>query len=281
MQNRVKDFLYEEESYLIRGACFDVWDEFKGMFKESVVDKALTIALEDKGLCVDSQKRININFRGKRVGAYIPDKIVNEKILIELKSKPFLLKEDTEQFWNYLKGSEYKLGFLVNFSPRELQIKRIVYDNVRNENSASNQRTYQRQIGVVLWFTGLSGSGKTTIAQALQKELERIGKTIIMLDGDAVRETRTRHLGFSREDIRENNRIIAELAKEKSAECDVVIVPIISPYREDRAMARGIVGENFLEIFIDCPLSVCEVRDAKGLYKKARAGEIENFIGMS
>src|SRR3989338_10462547 len=136
-------------------------------------------------------------------------------------------------------------------------------------------------MSLVLWFTGLSGSGKTTIARALRKELEAMGKSVAMLDGDAVRETRTRDLGFGREDIRENNRIIAGLAKEKSAERDVVIVPIISPYREDRTMARGIVGENFLEIFIDCPLSVCEASDAKGLYKKARAGEIENFIGMS
>ncbi|MDP3935349.1 MAG: GxxExxY protein [Candidatus Giovannonibacteria bacterium] len=132
MKNKVEDFLYEQESYLIRGACFDVWKEFKGMFKESIIDRALTIALESKGLMVESQKRIDVYFKDKKVGTYVPDKIVNHNILIELKSKPFIVKQDIEQFWKYLKGSEYKLGFLINFSPTELQIKRIVYDKVRS-----------------------------------------------------------------------------------------------------------------------------------------------------
>lgn len=131
MANKVENFLYEKESYAIRGACFDVWKEFKGMFKEAIIDQALTIALEEKGLAVECQKRINIYFQGERVGTYIPDKIINNLILLELKAKPFTTKQDIEQFWNYLKGSEYKLGFLINFSPRELQIKRIVYDLVR------------------------------------------------------------------------------------------------------------------------------------------------------
>lgn len=129
--NKVKDFLYEQESYQIRGACFEVWKEFKGMFKESVVDRSLTIAFEERGLRVESQKRINIYFKGKKVGVYIPDKIINNIILIELKSKPFVTKQDIEQFWKYLKGSKYKLGFLVNFSPTELTIKRVVYDTAR------------------------------------------------------------------------------------------------------------------------------------------------------
>ena len=144
MSRRVKDFLYEQESFAIRGACFDVWKQFKGMFKESVVDNALAIALEDKGLTVESQKRINIYFRGKKVGSYVPDKIVNNKILIELKSKEFVNKQDLETFWNYLKGSEYKLGFLVNFSPTRLEIKRVVYDTARIEDSATDQRLNQR-----------------------------------------------------------------------------------------------------------------------------------------
>lgn len=131
MKNKVKDFLYEKESYLIRGACFDVWKEFKGMFKESIIDKALNIALESKGLKVESQKRIDVYFKGKKVGTYVPDKIVNNCILIELKSKPFIIKQDVEQFWKYLKGSKYKLGFLINFSPAKLQIKRVVYDTAR------------------------------------------------------------------------------------------------------------------------------------------------------
>jgi len=142
-KHKVQDFLYERESYLIRGACFDVWQEFKGMFKESIIDKALTISLEDKGLKVESQKRIDIYFKNKRVGTYVPDKIINGIILIELKSKPILLKQDIEQFWKYLKGSDYKLGFLVNFSPTKLQIKRVIYEIARLA-SASNQRTNQR-----------------------------------------------------------------------------------------------------------------------------------------
>lgn len=128
---KVKDFLYEQESYAVRGACFEVWKEFKGMFKESVIDKALNIALESKGLKVESQKRIDIYFKGKKVGTYVPDKIVNGVILIELKAKPFITKQDIEQFWKYLKGSNYKLGFLINFSPTRLQIKRVVYDTAR------------------------------------------------------------------------------------------------------------------------------------------------------
>ena len=86
MKNKVDNFLYEKESYLVRGACFDVWKEFKGAFKESVIDKALTVAFEERGLVAESQKRIDIYFKGKKVGTYIPDKIINDIILIELKS---------------------------------------------------------------------------------------------------------------------------------------------------------------------------------------------------
>ena len=131
MKNKVKYFLYERESYLIRGACFEVWKEFKGMFKESVIDRALNIALESRGLKVESQKRIDIYFKDKKVGTYVPDKIVEGKILLELKAKPFITKQDIEQFWKYLKGSQYKLGFLINFSPTRLQIKRVVDDTAR------------------------------------------------------------------------------------------------------------------------------------------------------
>ncbi len=131
MSKLVKDFLYEKESYEIRGACFDVWKQFRGMFKESIVDNALTIALEKRGLTVESQKRINIYFEGKKVGTYVPDKVVNNIIILELKSRPYTTKGDEATFWNYLKGSEYKLGFLINFSPTKLIIKRVVYDKAR------------------------------------------------------------------------------------------------------------------------------------------------------
>lgn len=132
---KVNNFLYEKESYAIRGACFEVWKEFKGMFKESIIDRALTIALEAKGVTVDSQKRIDVYFQEKKVGTYISDKIVNNAILLELKAKPFVTKQDVEQFWKYLKGSDYKLGFLINFSPIKLEIKRIVYDTARTKHN--------------------------------------------------------------------------------------------------------------------------------------------------
>lgn len=133
-KNKVKDFLYEKESYIIRGACFEVWKNFGGAFKEKIIDRALTKSLEERGLKVDSQKRINIYFKREIIGTYVPDKIVNSCILIELKSKQFITNQDIDQFWKYLKGSEYKLGFLINFSPDKLTIKRIVYDTARKNN---------------------------------------------------------------------------------------------------------------------------------------------------
>src|SRR5476649_2643881 len=103
MTKIVKDFLYEKESYEIRGACFDVWKQFKGSFKESIIDNALTIALEKRGLKVECQKRINIYYENKKVGTYVPDKIINEIILMELKSKEFITRQDIGTFWDYLK----------------------------------------------------------------------------------------------------------------------------------------------------------------------------------
>lgn len=132
MGNRVSDFLYEKESYQIRGACFDVYKAFGGAFKEKVIDRALTKALNKRGLNVEDQKRIDIYFDGEKVGTYVPDKIVDKNILLELKAKPFLSKQDIDQFWKYLKGSKYRLGFLINFSPTRLEIERIVYDKAKD-----------------------------------------------------------------------------------------------------------------------------------------------------
>ncbi|MCG2700699.1 GxxExxY protein [Candidatus Parcubacteria bacterium] len=129
--NKTSKLLYEQESYLIRGACFDVYKAFGGAFKEKIVDRSLTKALEKRGLKIEDQKRINIYFEGEQVGCYIPDKIVNGIVILEIKAKSFLTKQDIDQFWKYLKGSEYKLGFLINFSPNQLEIKRVVYDTAR------------------------------------------------------------------------------------------------------------------------------------------------------
>ncbi|MBI1883451.1 MAG: GxxExxY protein [Chlamydiae bacterium] len=120
--------LYRDITYEIRGACFWIWKEFGNAFKESIVDKALTEELRKRGLKVTDQKRIDVFYNNKKVGTYVPDKIVNDCVLVEIKRKPFLLKQDKEQFWHYLKGSSYKLGMLINFGERGLEIKRVIYD---------------------------------------------------------------------------------------------------------------------------------------------------------
>ncbi len=136
-------------------------------------------------------------------------------------------------------------------------------------------------MSLVVWFTGLSGAGKTTIALNLKEKLARDGLKVEILDGDVVRNTLHKKLGFSREDIRENNRLIANLAKEQLTKFDVILVPIISPYIEDRAMAKKIIGEDkFIELFVNTSLEKCMERDVKGLYKKALSGEINQFIGI-
>ena len=151
----VKDFLYEKESYLIRGAAFEVWKTFKGIFKEKIVVNALKRELENRGLKVESQKRINIFYKGEKVGIYIPDQIINDSILIEVKVKPYLTKEDERQFWYYLRGSSYKLGFLINFGSQKLEIKRRIYEKAREKYKTISvvQRTYQRQSASTKGFT--------------------------------------------------------------------------------------------------------------------------------
>ncbi|MBI3335549.1 MAG: GxxExxY protein [Candidatus Portnoybacteria bacterium] len=126
-----EELLYEDVTYKIRGACFKVWKEFGGAFKEKIIDNALSEELFGQGLKIESQKRIDIYYGDKKVGIYIPDKIVNDAILLELKCKPFLTKEDERQFWLYLKGSNYKVGLLVNFGSKKLEIRRRIYDKAR------------------------------------------------------------------------------------------------------------------------------------------------------
>ena len=127
--------LYEDLTYKIRGACFSVYNELGGLFREKIVDRALTEELLEKGLKVDSQKRIDVYYKEKKAGVYIPDKIVNDEVLLEVKCKPILSKSDEEQFWKYLKGTKYRLGLLINFGAHNLEIKRIICDKIRNKNS--------------------------------------------------------------------------------------------------------------------------------------------------
>ena len=133
-----------------------------------------------------------------------------------------------------------------------------------------------------LWFTGLSGSGKSTICSAVERHLVERGVLAYVLDGDNVRGGLCADLGFAPGDRTENIRRVAEVARLFNAAGAIVLTAYISPYREDRARARSIVepGE-FVEIFVDAPLEVCEARDVKGLYRRARAGEIDDFTGVT
>ncbi|KAA8725867.1 MAG: adenylyl-sulfate kinase [Ewingella americana] len=135
--------------------------------------------------------------------------------------------------------------------------------------------------GVVLWFTGLSGSGKSTVAGALEQALHAIGVSTYLLDGDNVRHGLCRDLGFSDDDRRENIRRVGEVAKLMVDAGLVVLTAFISPHRAERDMVRDLLDKDqFIEIFVDTPLAICEARDPKGLYKKARAGELKNFTGI-
>lgn len=139
----------------------------------------------------------------------------------------------------------------------------------------------KRQRPAVIWLTGLSGAGKSTIANALELALFEQKKHTFLLDGDDLRLGLCRNLGYSDEDRTENIRRIAEVAKILLEAGLIVIVATISPFSRDRRLSRELIGiEHFIEVFVDTPLSECERRDPKGLYRKARSGKIENFTGI-
>ncbi|MBM7037725.1 adenylyl-sulfate kinase [Vibrio ulleungensis] len=147
--------------------------------------------------------------------------------------------------------------------------------------------THQDRVGLkeqkpaILWFTGLSGSGKSTVANAVESKLLSLGKHSYLLDGDNVRHGLNKDLGFGDADRVENIRRIGEVAKLFVDSGTLVLTAFISPFVSDRDQARKLVDKGqFLEVFVDTPLSVCEERDPKGLYKKARAGEIKHFTGI-
>lgn len=137
----------------------------------------------------------------------------------------------------------------------------------------------QQRRGVTVWFTGLSGSGKSTIARALEAQLREWGYGLEVLDGDIVRTNLTKGLGFSREDRDENIRRIGFVSHLLTRNGVIVLVSAISPYRDIRDEVRDRI-DDFIEVYVDAPLAVCENRDVKGLYKRARAGEIKQFTGI-
>jgi adenylylsulfate kinase len=139
-----------------------------------------------------------------------------------------------------------------------------------------------RHRSFILWFTGLSGSGKSTLAHAVEEELHQAGCKTFVFDGDNVRHGLNSNLGFSKEDRKENIRRIGEMCKLFIEAGVVALTAFISPYKEDRDKVRGLVGEgDFIEVFCDCSLDTCESRDTKGMYARARRGEIKEFTGIS
>lgn len=146
----------------------------------------------------------------------------------------------------------------------------------------ARRETQNGHRGAIIWFTGLSGSGKSTLAHAVEESLHQQGCRTIVLDGDNVRHALCSDLGFSDKDRQENIRRIGEIAKLFMEAGIIVLTAFISPFRADRERIRAIVGPcDFIEIYCDASIEICERRDVKGLYKKARAGEIAEFTGIS
>jgi adenylylsulfate kinase len=135
--------------------------------------------------------------------------------------------------------------------------------------------------GKIFWLTGLSGSGKSTIAESVSKKLEREGKLVTIIDGDTVRDSREKKLGFTKKDILTNNELILSTCIEKLTQFEILLVPVIAPYREFRDRAKEKLPNEFFEILIAANLDTVRKRDTKGLYKKAENGEINNMIGFS
>lgn len=150
-----------------------------------------------------------------------------------------------------------------------------------SKNLFPNKGLVKRDASPVIWLTGLSGSGKSTIANELELSLYNMNIKSYVLDGDNVRGGLNSDLGFSDSDRKENMRRIAEVAKLFADSETIAIAAFISPFKQERAVAREIIGSNnFIEVYVDASLEICEQRDVKGLYKKARAGEIHNFTGI-
>lgn len=175
---------------------------------------------------------------------------------------------------------EPRIGDHLDMSDRK-SIKSTNITAVESRVALEDRTLRNEHKGGVLWFTGLSGSGKSTLAIELERRLFNIGYNVYVLDGDNVRRGLSSNLGFSPADRTENIRRIGEIAALFANAGMIVITAFISPYREDRDTARKASSVDFHEIYIDADLSICEARDPKGLYRKARRGEIPEFTGIS
>jgi adenylylsulfate kinase len=160
------------------------------------------------------------------------------------------------------------------------QVKNIVWHNATVNRLRREQLNGHR--GAVIWFTGLSGSGKSTIAHSVEEQLFQKGCHTYTFDGDNVRHGLCSDLGFSEDDRHENIRRISEMTRLFLDAGVIALTAFISPTRQDRDKVKRLIGEqDYLEVYCECPLEVCEQRDVKGLYRRARAGEIKNFTGIS
>jgi len=170
------------------------------------------------------------------------------------------------------------MGMQIN--RRDTKMKNII-PHPHKITKKDREKIKKGQKGCVLWFTGLSGCGKSTIANEVEYILNQKGFHTYLLDGDNIREGINKDLNFSKEDRKENIRRISEIAKLFTDAGIITITAFISPFTEDRKSAKSIIGEeNFIEIFIDTPIEICIKRDPKGLYKKALDGEIKDFTGI-
>jgi len=159
-------------------------------------------------------------------------------------------------------------------------MKNVVWHHATVTRQRRN--TQNKHKSVVLWFTGLSGSGKSTLAHAVEEELHQLGCRTMTLDGDNIRHGLCKDLNFSDESRKENIRRIGEVAKLFIESGVITLTAFISPFRGERNKVRKLLIEgDLIEIYVKCPISVCEARDVKGMYKKAKANEIKNFTGIS
>lgn len=212
------------------------------------------------------------------------DQVFYSKKLKQYIHEPEDIYNHTEEEKLHISGTEarktLKKGEMLPDWFMRSEISQIIIDAIKNKEEVFVEEKSD-EVGSVIWFTGLSGSGKTTLAEKLKEVLENQDKSVFIIDGDSIRNTQNKHLGFSREDIRENNLLIAEIAKEKRQIYNFVLIPVIAPYAEDREKIRNIIGNRFIELFINSSLETCIKRDVKGLYQKALKGEISNFIGLT
>jgi bifunctional enzyme CysN/CysC len=194
-----------------------------------------------------------------------------------------VIEADAEVCWDpYDKNRVTGAAILLDPVTRDTVAAMMFIDRLPSAVLEADVKTAGAIRPVVAWLTGLSGAGKSTIAEGVRAQLAARGVRVVVLDGDRLRQGLNRDLGFSEEDRRENVRRVAEVARLFMEEGCVVLVPVIAPFATDRAAARDIVGaDHFLEVFVDASLDVCEARDVKGLYRRARAGDLPAFTGIS